>query len=110
MGYLRDKLILVSFSAAAVANIILWAILFIKFGLSREIVPLHASVIYGIDLVGSSRNVYQIPALGLVIVILNLYLARLFFHYEKLLAYFLAVSSVAVQALLLVAGIALIII
>ncbi len=103
----RDRLILVSFGVSLAVNIILWIMVAGKFGWSSEPVPLHFNVVYGIDLVGSSRNLYQIPAAGLVIFLVNFWLARAVFSKEKLLVYFLGFGTLVIQAIFLLALIAL---
>ncbi len=94
---LKDKLILVSFGISLVINIILWVMVASKFGLSAEQIPLHFNVVSGIDFVGSSRNLYQIPGAGLLIFLINIWLARAIIAKEKLFAYFLGFGSLVVQ-------------
>lgn len=104
----KEVLVWVSFGGSLLGNIILWGVLLSKFGFSREAAPLHFSVISGIDLVGSPRNLYQIPAFGLLAILINFFLHFLFGPHEKLLRWFLAGAALAVQVILLVAVLALI--
>lgn len=104
---LGDRLILVSLGVGFFVNIVLWATLFSKFGFGREAVPLHFNVVYGIDLVGSSRKLYQLGLIGLLILILNAILAHILYSLHKLFSYFLIFAAASAQVLLLVAGLAL---
>lgn len=107
--YFRDRLILVSFASSLFVNIILWIVLAGKFGLSREPLPLHFSVVYGIDFVGSARKLYQLPGAGLLIFFVNLFLGRGLYDREKLLSYFLGFATLAVQIIFAVAVLALVV-
>lgn len=104
----RDKLVLVSLLGSAVINILLWVLLLSKFGYSQDRLPLHFNVVYGIDFVGSSRQVYQLPAAGLTIFFVNWLLTRSIYPRLKLFGYFLTTVALAVQVILLVAIMSLI--
>ena len=106
---MRDRLIFVSSLAAAILNIILWLMLAGKFGFSSGKIPLHFNVIYGIDFLSSTRQIYQLPLAGLVIGLVNSFLALQLYQREKLLSYFLAFSAAVVQVLLLAAAFSLIV-
>ena len=104
----KEVLVWVSFGGALLGNIILWVVLLSKFGFSQESAPLHFSVISGIDLVGSTRNLYQIPSFGLLAILINFFLHFLLGPQEKPLRWFLAAAALAVQVFLLIAVLALI--
>lgn len=101
----NDKLVLVSVFGAAVTNIVLWAILLIKFGYSQEQVPLHYNAVYGIDFVGEARQIYQLPATGLVVLLVNFLLARSVYPSFRFFGYILTFTAFVVQIILLVGGI-----
>jgi len=102
-SYLENRFVLVSLCIAIFLNIVLWIVVFSKFGLSRDTIPLHFNVVYGIDLVGNSMRLYQLPAAGLLVFCVNLFLGKILFGFNKLFAYFLVVAAVAVQLLLFAA-------
>jgi hypothetical protein len=106
-SYFHDRLILVSALTGLGINIILWVMLAGKYGLATEQVPLHFSVIFGIDFVGQARQIYLLPASGLLVLLLNVFLGHVVSGREKLYGYFLNLGALAVQAVLLIAGIAL---
>lgn len=103
----KNRLILISSSCALFVNIVLWIVLLRKFGLSGFSIPLHFNVVSGIDYVGSSRKTYDLPALGLALLLINLFIINLLHERSPLWTYFLAISSVVVQALLAVSVILL---
>lgn len=107
--YFQDRLIFVSASIAMVINIILWLVAWGKFGYLGERLPLHFNIVYGIDFVASSRNIYQIPAAGLVVLILNLSLGKIVHPLEKFLSYLLVFGAALVQILLLFCLISLVV-
>lgn len=109
MKFKENQLILVSLITAGIINIILWFLLYIKFGFSREPMPLHFNIIYGIDYVGKGYSIYQIPAAGLVIFLVNFILARIFLKIEKVFGYFLIFGSAGAQLFLLIAVLALVV-
>lgn len=98
--FFRDRLILVSFNVGLIFNIVLWIVLLSKFGFGSERIPLHFSVVYGIDFVGDSWRIYQIPFLGLAILGANFVLGKIVYEREKLFSYFLFVTAAAVQLIL----------
>lgn len=99
-SYIHDRLILVSLGAGLILNIILWIVIVSKFGLSHEQEALHFNIVYGIDLVGSSRQLYELPAAGLIIFLVNLWLAKLIYERDRLFSYFLAYGSLVAQLIL----------
>jgi len=104
----KDRLVFVSLVFAIVTNIILWVMLAGKFGIGSERAALHFNVVYGIDFLGSSRNVYELPAAGLVILIANTFLGGLVYERHKLFTYFLFFGSFFIQMIILIAALAII--
>lgn len=105
--FFHDRLFLISFGAGLLVNIILWAILFGKFQFSHEAIPLHFNPVYGIDLVGRSTLVYELPATGFVILLVNLFLGRWIYPSNIFFSYLLTMAAASIQILLLVAVLAL---
>lgn len=104
----KDRLVFVSLVFGIVSNIILWALLAGKFGVSNERVVLHFNVVYGIDFLGSSRNVYELPAAGLVILAANTFLGGLVYEQQRLFSYFLFFGSFFIQIIILLSALAMI--
>ncbi|OGE79201.1 MAG: hypothetical protein A2751_04375 [Candidatus Doudnabacteria bacterium RIFCSPHIGHO2_01_FULL_46_14] len=109
MQMFKDRLIFVSFVISAILNIILWLMLAGKFGWSAEKIPLHFNVAYGIDYLGTARQVYEIPLTGLVLLAINTLLAVKLYSREKLFSYFLSFGSIVLQLILSAAALSLIV-
>ena len=106
--FFADPLNSWGFFVSGVLNIIHWLVLYSKIKPSSIPILLHYSVVYGPDLVGKSFYIYFIPLLALITLVLNLLVATSFYKKEKLSAYFLAISSIAIQIIFFVASIVLI--
>ena len=104
----KNRLIFVSLGLGLTINIILWLMFAGKFGFQSQRIPLHFNVVYGVDFLGSSRQVYEIPLAGLFILFMNLFLIRLLPNTDKFVIYTLSFGAMFVQILLLIAGIALV--
>ncbi|MFA6973860.1 MAG: hypothetical protein WC238_03965 [Parcubacteria group bacterium] len=97
--------------SSLVANLIIW------FGLKIFIVPvdlpiiLHYNVYFGVDMLGDWRQVYILPLLGLILLIINLSLALHFYSQkERIASHILLMATLMLQLSLLVAAISVIII
>lgn len=91
------SLMLVAFMVA----LIFWKIY--PIGVEREIIPLHYNAYFGVDLLGPWFHVFYLPAIGLVCLLANLAFARLLFEREHLLSILLAVATMVIEVVLLVA-------
>ena len=107
-SYIADPWNFFSLLIAGLLNIIHWAILYSKIKPSRTQILLHYNVIYGPDLIQKSLYIYWIPLLALILLLINALVAGIFYKKEKLAAYFLNISSIAVQLIFLIASIVLI--
>jgi len=65
-------------------------------------IPLHYNVYMGIDESGPWQRVFVLPAIGLVLLVVNSILQVVFYKREKVLSTFFAVATVATEAILLV--------
>ena len=65
--------------------------------------PLHYNVYFGVDRFGPWYQVFSLPALGFVFLLVSVVMQTVFFRKEKMLARFFSVSSVFLEATLLVA-------
>lgn len=95
---------------AVLLNLINWLVLYVKIKPGKPGVILHYSAVFGSDLIGKSSYLYWIPATALILLIINSAIAIVFYRKEKLAAYFINFSSIAVQLIFLAATLALIVI
>lgn len=105
---LKNRLFFVSTLSSLAVNILLWIIIYSKFGLHNEPALLNYSTIFGINLVGGSNMFYQLPIIALVIFAVNYFLARIFWFREKIMSYFLLISAVFIQFIFLISVVALV--
>jgi hypothetical protein len=103
--FFTDRMNFLSLGTSLLINIIHILLLYFKIGLSPFTILLHYNIVYGPDLVRDARFVYIIPITALVFLIVNIFLARFFFRKEKLAAYFLNFSNIALQLIFLLASI-----
>jgi hypothetical protein len=108
-SFFADPLNYYSLGIAAFINIIHWLVLFSKIKPSKTAILLHYNVVTGSDLVEKSLYAYLIPALALILLLINLGIASDFYKKEKLASYFLNISSIVIQLIFFAASIVLII-
>jgi hypothetical protein len=109
-SFVSDRMNSLGLGIALLINIIHWLILYIKIKPGNSDILLHYNVVYGADFIGDSIYLYWIPLLALIMLLTNLVAAIYFYKKEKLAAYFISISSVAVQIVFLVASLILIIV
>lgn len=88
-----------------VINAANWTILLIFVKPVDFSVILHYNVYFGVDVIGDWRKIFFLPALGLFLFFLNLFLAWSFYKQEeKVAAYLLMLVSLLVQVSLIIAS------
>lgn len=68
-------LIWLFFGLAVAANALVWALVYFLIGRSTGLVALHYQVDFGVNLLGQSRALYAMPALGLLAITVNVVVA-----------------------------------
>ncbi len=69
----------------------------------KTAVPLHYNIHIGVDTVGPWWQIYFVPAVGLLIILINLVLARYTWTRENVLAYVAAAATLLLQLVLMTA-------
>jgi len=108
--YREDLLVKITFIISILLNLIIWGILYLKiypFSYLTKFgqIYLHYNIYFGIDSIGEWYKVFIIPALGLIIILLNNILAYAFYLKEKIISYTLNVSQLILQIILLAAAV-----
>lgn len=88
-----------------IANLGDWALVY--FGVTPTETPiiLHYNVYFGVDSIGSWKQVYLLPAVGLVVILANFILSLYFYHKkERIAAYVLLITALMIQMGLIVAS------
>lgn len=99
--FLKDPYLSFAFGAAIVINSAAWIFLvFVMPSLSAQAF-LHYTVYFGIDWTGAWYQILYLPLSGIAVGIVNNTLATIAYKNHRILAYFFASTTVAVQCLLL---------
>jgi len=70
---------------------------------TQPFIPLHYNVYFGVDRFGPWYDVFVLPALALLFLLINIFLQTHFFQSEKVLARIFALSTVFIEIVLAVA-------
>ncbi len=103
-SYWKNKIIMNIFVWSCLMNISLWVFLFKNQRNSDLPIILHYNLFFGVDYLGGYNEIYLIPAVGAIIIIINTVLGYLLYERERLASYFLAFNIFIVQIFLLLAG------
>ncbi|MBI4239592.1 hypothetical protein HY620_01235 [Candidatus Uhrbacteria bacterium] len=105
--FFRDPFLLVSTILALVGNMLNWAFIVWRYDIlvrpEREFISLHYKVFLGPDFYGPWQYIFFIPALLLIIMLLNYSFARRLYHFQRMSTYALSTASVFCQACALLA-------
>ena len=103
-SYWKNKIIMSIFFLSCFMNISLWVFLFKNQKSSDLPIILHYNLFFGVDCLGGYNEIYLIPTVGAIIIIINTVLGYLLYERERLASYFLAFNIFIVQLFLLLAG------
>ena len=103
-SYWKNKIIMNIFVWSCLMNISLWVFLFKNQRNSDLPIILHYNLFFGVDYLGGYNEIYLIPTVGAIIIIINTVLGYLLYERERLASYFLAFNIFIVQLFLLLAG------
>jgi len=112
----KNKIILICTISSLVINLLIWALLIFKFrpialaSAEKATLPLHYNIYWGIDLFGQWYQSFILPALGLIILIMNFIFSILLYSKKILASYFFIIASVFIQTFLLISTILIILI
>lgn len=99
--FLKDKENLIPFLIALGLNLFLSLYIFFVFRGSVGQISLHYDILFGVDSVGSWYRLFQMPLIGLIVLLLNLSLIFRFYLQRKLrLIRLLWVGAVGTQIFL----------
>ncbi|MEK9130970.1 MAG: hypothetical protein AAB429_02545 [Patescibacteria group bacterium] len=79
----------------------LWKIM--PIGLQQGIISLHYNVYFGVDLLGRWFRIFDLPVFGLILLVANMFFARLLWSKERLLSFFFAVTALLLEIVLFAA-------
>lgn len=100
----HDRYVVRTLFLSAALNLATWAYLHEnKFGEGFPLI-LHYNLFLGVDVVGEFRQLYILPAVGLLFLVLNAALGQFFFKIERLASYLLTLNTLIVEIILLLAS------
>ena len=88
-------------------NIALFLFFYFFIRQSEISIVLHYNVDWGVDYFGEVKSVFALPAVGIIILLLNGFLALKLWDKNRVLSYFLTAITFLIQNLLIISGIAL---
>lgn len=100
----KDKIVKISFILAVVLNIFNWGLIYYRFARflagQEESIILHYNIYFGIDKIGNWGEIYYLPMIGIVILLINLFFGYILYDKDKLISYFFLVIAVFSQIFL----------
>jgi len=76
----------------------------IKTGAANKPIPLHANAFYGVELVDSGLFFLNIPLIGILFLVLNIFLVRRLFLTDRFLSIMFSFTTPLLQILLTIAS------
>ena len=103
--YFKNKLIIWPVAINALILVFDSFYIFLKLRIKEDLIPLHYNIYFGVDLIDNKYQIFKLPLIGLMVIIINCYLGRLIYRREKLAAYILVWASLATMVILVFAGV-----
>jgi len=97
-----NKSIRILLIIALLINFVNWSIsFFINLKIREDVIALHHNIYFGINLIGSPKQIYFIPLLGLMIIIINFIFSYLIKEEDNFFVYIFTASALLVNVFLL---------
>ena len=96
------------FALSGIVNLFLWFFAYRQYRIATDLVPLHYTIYFGIDLIDFKTKLFTYPTIGILVLIVNASLG-IFIRKEPLIVYILAVATLFVEIFTALAFSALII-
>jgi len=109
-GFWTDPVIFFTIILAMLANVGLWVVLSLTVAPTDAPIILHYNIYFGIDVLGSWKSLFFMPALSAALLFVNLVLSRFFYYKERMVSYLFAGTALVLQLLMAVGAISAIII
>jgi len=105
MKYLKNLIAeYYAFIISAALNLLAWIWIFIKIPHTNLPFIVHYNVFFGRDILGERQMLFAAPFLGLVAILINFFIFRVLKPGHDILARFSAVSTLAIQCIVLAAA------
>jgi hypothetical protein len=100
----KDKFVKVVVVLSAMFNLVNWGLIYYRFTRflsgQEESIILHYNIYFGIDKIGNWGNIYHLPLIGILILLINLIASYLLYFKDKLISYFCLSVALISQILL----------
>lgn len=113
----KNRTLLIASILSFILNLLIWILIYVRLrplviNLPEEqaFIPLHYNTYLGVDSYGPWTKIFYLPILGFCIFLANNLFAIIIYNRKDLLSYFLVISSLLAQLLLLIATIFIILI
>ncbi|MDP2638915.1 MAG: hypothetical protein Q8P06_01975 [Candidatus Azambacteria bacterium] len=105
--FFKNKINWLLVGSSLILNIGLF--LFFLFFIKQNTIPivLHYNIDWGVDYLGEVKSIFNLPIVGMTILLLNTFLALKTWKESKILSYFLMITSILAQIFLVISGLAL---
>ncbi|MBI4592104.1 hypothetical protein HY733_01510 [Candidatus Uhrbacteria bacterium] len=100
-SFVRTTTVFSLFLLAATTILPVWRLL--PLAVESPFIALHYNIYLGVDRFGSVYQIFYIPALGLLVLLLNLFIQASSFRTQKMLSLFFASATPCLQGILFVA-------
>jgi len=85
-------------ATALLINIFIWSSsIFVNLRNTKDVIILHHNIYFGPTFIGSARQVYFIPLLGIIIILINLIVSYIIQHENNFFVYLFAAGSIAIN-------------
>lgn len=109
--YFKSHIIVWLLILGFLTNLIDWVILRIWIKPVDFSIILHYNVYFGVDLIGSYKQTYVLPMIGLILFMVNFLLSVFFYEKkERIASYILLIATLMIQLSLIVASVGIILI
>lgn len=98
--FLKDKWMLAPLVVSGLFNLSTWLYLGLAIKPRPEAVFLHYTVHFGVDLSGPWSQIFFLPLLGLILILINFIVAYFIYDQNKNLSRLIAIATVALEVFL----------
>lgn len=99
--FFRRPIVWIPLLLALLLNLAAWVLLLIHVSPQPDLIVLHYTLSFGVDMLGRWSEAFLIPALGLILMVANTFFARYFEERSHITAYFFLVMTPVVELIIL---------
>lgn len=109
--FFKNRIVLWTVIASLAVNLVNWIVLAVFIRPVDYSIILHYNVYFGVDMTGSWKSVFFLPGIGLLLFLVNFFLAFYFYRrLERMACHILLMAGLMVQLSIMIADISVILI